>query len=322
MRHLALKHGAHVFARYIEKYGVRFFLKICLFNCALMPQINGQNTAQFPYVDFHDSMDIASIYYKDCMQNGKGYSLCLPEQGSAYLLSFFESLYKANSSLTVKYNTTSKIPKIIHQIWIGPKEFPQKYKTLATSWLKHHPDWKYMLWDNESIKQLKLVNQDLFDAADNWGEKSDIARYEILYRFGGLYVDVDFECLKPFDVLHHCYDFYCGLSPLDCGVLCAVNALIGTVAGHPILKHCVESLKNDQNIGYLKTGPVHFTKSIYHQAQSPNSFINIVLPPDYFYPLTLRQKKYNKNKITKVISQKTEAFAIHYWAGSWQEEGK
>lgn len=292
--------------------------KICLFFFISILQVNANNILPFPYVDFHYSMDKGSPSYIACIENKGAYPMCLPQKGSAYLLSFFESLYKTNSPLTVKYNHEQKIPKIIHQIWIGPKELPRQFRMLAQSWIKHHPDWQYILWDNESVKKLKLYNQDLFDSVNNWGEKSDILRYEILYRFGGLYADVDFECLKPFDALHHCYDFYCGLTPLDCGVLCAVNALIGTIPAHPILKHCIETLKNDPLKDYFKTGPVHFTKSIYSQAYVNNTLVNVALPTTYFYPLTLRQKKYDKNKVNQILSQKPEAFAIHYWAGSWQ----
>jgi mannosyltransferase OCH1-like enzyme len=43
--------------------------------------------------------------------------------------------------------------------------------------------------------------QAAFDRASNFGEKSDIWRYEILFRLGGVYVDTDFECVRPFDSL-------------------------------------------------------------------------------------------------------------------------
>lgn len=33
-------------------------------------------------------------------------------------------------------------------------------------------------------------------------EQSDIFRLDILLHFGGLYVDTDFECVAPFDLLH------------------------------------------------------------------------------------------------------------------------
>jgi mannosyltransferase OCH1-like enzyme len=68
-----------------------------------------------------------------------------------------------------------------------------------------------------------------------------------LYRFGGLYVDTDFELLQPekLDSLHKACDFYCGLTPLDCQAFLINNAIIGSIPGHPILKACITSLKEE-----------------------------------------------------------------------------
>ena len=42
-----------------------------------------------------------------------------------------------------------KIPKIIHQIWIGPKPLPNQYKEFSQKMIEMHPDWEYHLWGNE-----------------------------------------------------------------------------------------------------------------------------------------------------------------------------
>ena len=39
------------------------------------------------------------------------------------------------------------------------------------------------------------------DPARNLAERADVLRYEILRRHGGVYVDVDVECLRPLDDL-------------------------------------------------------------------------------------------------------------------------
>jgi hypothetical protein len=71
-------------------------------------------------------------------------------------------------------------------------------------------------WSPEQ-KKFKMKNKDAFSGATNYGEKSDILRYEILSQFGGIYVDCDFECLKPFDDLLSCA-FFTGLSNTAVGV--------------------------------------------------------------------------------------------------------
>ena len=61
--------------------------------------------------------------------------------------------------------------------------------------MKYHPDWEYKLWTDETVKEITLINQELFDKAKNYGEKSDILKWELVYRFGGVYIDTDMEAL-------------------------------------------------------------------------------------------------------------------------------
>src|SRR5271157_4561121 len=86
-----------------------------------------------------------------------------------------------------------KIPKIIHQIWLGG-DLPKKYFKLIETFKKFNPDWIHMLWTDENIKDLDLINKEIFDKQINMGSKSDILRYEILKKYGGIYFDTDFEC--------------------------------------------------------------------------------------------------------------------------------
>jgi mannosyltransferase OCH1-like enzyme len=98
------------------------------------------------------------------------------------------------------------IPKIIHQIWInfGVKKdnpIPEMYKQWNLSWQEIHPDWEYILWDDEKIENLieKTEYINLYNLCVYPVQKTDIARIVILYHYGGLYVDMDMECLRPFD---------------------------------------------------------------------------------------------------------------------------
>ena len=65
--------------------------------------------------------------------------------------------------------------------------------------------------------------------------KSDIARYEIIYRYGGVYIDTDFECLRPLDFLHYIYDFYTGIQPLDSAYLQLGIGILAAAPAHPYL---------------------------------------------------------------------------------------
>lgn len=92
--------------------------------------------------------------------------------------------------------TKEIVPKIIHQVWIGSK-VPKKYDQWRESWQRLNPDYEYILWDERKILETELHNGKQFLQAKNPAIKSDLARYELLYKFGGIYADTDFEALKP-----------------------------------------------------------------------------------------------------------------------------
>lgn len=218
----------------------------------------------------------------------------------------------------LQYSDLPRIPKIIHQIWVG-SPLPEKYLPLIATWQQFHPDWEYILWDDAMITALGLVNQAQYDATTNYGQKADIARYEILYRFGGVYADIDFECLRPFDVFHHVCDYYTGAA--YSGRFSTFNGLIGAAPGNPIIKECIDTLNiND----YYEGTPEHnilFTSGPFHQtrcfiAKAHEGGRAVAFPVDYFYPWPFSKKEDTEN-----LSRwfKPETFAIHYWHAGWRE---
>ena len=87
------------------------------------------------------------------------------------------------------------IPKIIHQIWIGPKKRPDIWMdTFKIDYIKKNPDYKYILWNEENIDPLFEdfpIYKQVYNLEDSYNGKSDILRYLILYVHGGIYVDAD-----------------------------------------------------------------------------------------------------------------------------------
>lgn len=265
--------------------------------------------------DFDRSMgkdhSLYSNYYNQGIQN----------PGAQKMLKDLKAVYEKNFWSDLAMPNTIKIPKKIHQIWLG-SPLPEKFKYFTQTWQHYHPDWEYILWTDADIAKLNLVNQKSYDAAINYAERSDIARYEILYRFGGLYVDTDFECIQPFDILHHHYDFYTGLElPAMASFLSLViipNGLIGTIASHPIMGACIDAIKNKEGKSaessdiVVKTGPLLFTDAVIKHA-GKNSRMDIIFPATFFYPIDKKIK--DKNVINTLI--RPETFAMHHWAGSW-----
>jgi mannosyltransferase OCH1-like enzyme len=119
---------------------------------------------------------------------------------------WLKSLYEKG----LAQSPTAHIPKIIHQIWLGGP-LPATYKRWQETWQKKHPDWHYKLWTDLDLVDFPFTDRSRFERALDIREKADILRYDILLHFGGLYVDIDFECLKSFEPIHATCDFYTGL---------------------------------------------------------------------------------------------------------------
>ena len=93
------------------------------------------------------------------------------------------------------------IPKIIHQIW-KTETVPPEFHKFCQSWKDHHkyPEWTYKLWTDDEIDWLiKGHFPEYYQLMKNISIKIiyfDIARYIILWVYGGYYVDLDVECFK------------------------------------------------------------------------------------------------------------------------------
>lgn len=203
------------------------------------------------------SAAFATERFDDLMGKNTTHWANLKSKEDKQLLKQFKLLYKKNLQLTASDQT--KIPKVIHFIWLGPKPFPRESVENVKTWIAKHPDWKVKFWtDRErplphpAMERVLLSNfhflqlADCFNKSDNYGEKSDILRYEILFQEGGIYVDHDVKCIQSFDAANGAYDLFCGLempykTALSSSVL-PTNNIVASRAGHPVLKFCLDWL--------------------------------------------------------------------------------
>lgn len=312
-------------------------ISLTLLLCIAVTEVTAlkqQLPTYFSHVDFDSSYGCNDPFYKqhyakvlNQLSTGKYSNLSpigLTSHNANFLFKFLRHMYQKNNISKLQRSETPRIPKIIHQIWVG-SPFPEKYRHWQKTWQKMGPGWKYMLWTDTEIAALDLKNKALYNQSKNYGAKSDIARMEILYRYGGIYVDTDFECLKPalFNELNHYYDFYTGMHPIDSGILLE-NALIASAPGNPIVKGYIDDLPAHFSRArtmdvIFQTGPFFFTQVILkHAIKHHNNMM--IFPPTFFYPLGFSYSQEHKHMSTTQIKKatlKAESAAIHWWEGSW-----
>lgn len=238
------------------------------------------------FVNFDVSCGKADSYL------GKFFYLCENDKGSFFkpsgsklklLRDHFNAKFNKRPNVI---NSEYRIPKIIHLIWLGGP-LPKQLVSFMYTWRKFHPGWLVILWDEELIEKLDLINKDLYENAESYCEKSDIVRYEILYQFGGLYVDTDFVCLKSFDVFHQCYDFYTGMVSIDEASASSpwlANALIGSVPRHPFLGQLIKAIRKPAASILTRTGPIKFTEEFYKYL--PNDVLISIAFPQLIFILS------------------------------------
>lgn len=210
------------------------------------------------------------------------------------------------------------IPKKIHQVWLG-SDLPEKYRKLCNSWSEIHPDWEYKLWTDKDINEFD-IDIEKFNGIKNLGAKSDILRYHILYKYGGIYADTDFLCLRSFEPILK-YDFFgCGGVTDTNNNPLLFNGLFGATKNNKIIEDCINSINNNiynttsYEIIMSLTGPYYLTEMIYKNINKESNFI--MLPLSFCYPLPAvhRHSNYNLNSWIR-----EESLCVHLWEQSWQK---
>lgn len=228
--------------------------------------------------------------------------------------------YEKHHFSKLPFHETPLIPKIIHQIWIGGP-VPEKFHVWMQTWQEKHPEWEYKLWTDADIASFKFMYPDTFFRAQNVGAKSDIWRYEILYQYGGVYADVDFESIASLDPLVHAHSFFTGVGGFDY----INNAIIGAKKEHPLLARLLMIMcsypTSHFDMPWYNTGPLFFTKQVYGYLKGHPEEI-MVYPTLFFYPLPNEYRfAQRRGELTEAQVREfciSETFGVHYWAESWR----
>jgi hypothetical protein len=144
----------------------------------------------------------------------------------------------------------SKIPKKIFQTW-ATKDISPEFQQIIDLWKKLNPEYEYFLYDNNDCEQFikEHFEQRLYNAYCQiipGAFKADLWRYCVLYKYGGVYADIDTLCLNSIDkFLTDETEFMIPIdlnsNPME-GQHNLFNTFIASVPGNPILLHTIEHI--------------------------------------------------------------------------------
>lgn len=181
------------------------------------------------------------------------------------------------------------IPKIVHYIWFGGNPYSTKIKACIESWEKYLPEYKFMLWNEETFDisgSCDFVRQAYKNR--KWAFVSDYVRVWALNKYGGVYLDTDVEICQPLDKLLNVRML---LGTDETGHL---TAFMASEAGHPLWKELLQtyenmwfvlpngSLNTKVNNSYIETKLAAAGYRIENVRQSLNEGIEIY-PDEYFH---------------------------------------
>jgi mannosyltransferase OCH1-like enzyme len=189
------------------------------------------------------------------------------------------------------------IPRIFHQLWVGPNPFPEEFARNQETWLEHHPGWELRFWTEDNLPE-NCRRPEVYEKLRAPWVRTDILRLEVVWRFGGVHVDTDFECLRSIEPLLDDVDFFTAyMEPTRTN-----HAILGAVPGHPIVDRALlEITPSDTFVPWDKdtTGPLFFDRIVKEYPEAT------IFPKDYFFG--------------KSAESRRAAYAIHHEAGAWKD---
>lgn len=180
------------------------FLPLAI-NCGT-PIILDKKTA-----DTYDEQISDNIYLKDVQELKLKKKNHRTDAGKRIL--HYQSMFDDNIKILFpqyykdKKNTKTVIPKIIHQVWLSETNspLPSKYNNYIESFKYRNPDYEYKIWymsDSQLFVQEYFPQYyEQFKSIKPLISRCDILRFMVVYIYGGIYVDLDFECRRNLDML-------------------------------------------------------------------------------------------------------------------------
>lgn len=102
----------------------------------------------------------------------------------------------------IQFGTRMTIPKLIFQTW-KTKDLPDQFQEWSSTFKDENPTYAYRLWDDaDNLAFITKYFPWFLETYTSYPEeifRVDAVRYFFLYQFGGIYADLDTECLLPLD---------------------------------------------------------------------------------------------------------------------------
>jgi FkbM family methyltransferase len=204
------------------------------------------------------------------------------------------------------------IPHVIHRVWFGDNPEPEEFRLFEERWRKLHPGWELITWRDSDVRGLPTAEE--IDDLEDVVVKSDLARYAIVYREGGVYVDADFEPLRNIQPLLAGESLVLGEVPRGL----VTNSFLAAAPRHSFLSFVLAEAQTALNTSRdrpanLVVGPAFFTRC-YERWCAVTGEGAAILSRDTLYPYAWNQER------PPASAYLPTTYAVHHWARSWSQQ--
>ncbi len=209
---------------------------------------------------------------------------------------------------------------IVNGFWHG-SELGELEKLCINSWIKNGYEFHLWVYDDIEVPEgvsIKNANHIVafseyftYDGGVSKGTPvafSNLFRTQLLYKLGGLYVDLDVLCLKPYEFNER----FVFSEQVDSGwdYHVATCILYSESKGERIFEDWSDWIiaKKNKTITHGDLGPNLFTKLVID-----NKLEKYVLPKEHFCPVDWESYK-------GIFNYKGDSYGIHLFSSLWDEE--
>lgn len=215
-----------------------------------------------------------------------------------------------------------QIPRIVHQLW-KDEDIPARWQGAVNSVQRYHKGWEYRLWTDDLIDDYVRTHHPrfypVFAGMNRHIMRVDAFRYVLMHDVGGLYCDLDYEFVRPFEygdeqlVLSLEYDEAFGDE-----VNQVANYVFASVPKHAFWRDVLDNLQQFPPHAATAsdvcsvTGPWYLS-GMFFKNQSRYEGVRLTSKP------VLSPRRVHGRRERKIYVNSGITYGFHHGWGSWRE---
>lgn len=259
-------------------------------------------------------------------------------------------------------SSETSIPAVLFQTWKTKTDLPTNFAYWQKTFKDLHPTYQYRLWDDADNRAFIEKNfpwfLDRYDSFPAEIYRADAVRYFFLYRFGGIYADLDTECIRSLDPLltggdvilgrmgsnpafeHSIPNAFMMSKPRQEFWLFVISLISDTIGDRPeyvtgpvVLKQAYDDYATQYREDWVQNRIANIRAKMGDTFPASNERTNVIVAtPNVFFPVDWSDRIHDTFFRKPLIRDQTildrdvalalfpTSFVVSYWAHSWESQ--